>query len=121
MTFVRNGQTFSVDQGSLTGSADVLLNNHQPMARIDHQLGRNHKLSGHYLYNKRFTSGVDSRSRRRTAAHEPQSQHAANISLTSTLGARTANEFRVAHPYFASDARPSTPLASRSRRWKSFL
>ena len=112
VTFVRNGQTYSVDQGSLTGSADVLLNNHQPMARIDHQLGRNHKLCGRYLYNKRFTSGVDAQVTPPGLLHtNAQSQHATNIWLTSTLGARTANEFRVAHQYFASDTQPVDPVS----------
>ena len=112
VTFVRNGQTYSVEQGSLTGSADVLLNNHQPMARIDQQLGRNHTLTGRYLYNKRFTSGVDAQVTPPGLLHtNAQSQHATNIWLTSTFGPRTANEMRVAHQYFASDTQPVDPVS----------
>jgi hypothetical protein len=112
VTFVRNGQTYSVDQGSLTGSADVLLNNHQPTFRIDQQLGRNHTLTGRYLYNKRFTSGVDAQVTPPGLLHtNAQSQHATNIWLTSTLGPRIANELRVAHQYFASDTQPVDPVS----------
>ena len=59
VTFVRNGQAHVVEQGSLTGSADVLLNNHQPRHASIIRSGASHTLTGRYLYNKRFTSGVD--------------------------------------------------------------
>jgi hypothetical protein len=48
-TFTLGGQTYSVPLGSLTGSSDLVFNNDQAMARLDHQVTQNHTLTGRYL------------------------------------------------------------------------
>jgi outer membrane receptor protein involved in Fe transport len=48
--FVRNGQTFIVPVGSLTGSQSSTYDDWQTSIRIDHRFGSNHNLNGRYLY-----------------------------------------------------------------------
>ncbi|HKZ01466.1 MAG TPA: carboxypeptidase regulatory-like domain-containing protein, partial [Pyrinomonadaceae bacterium] len=49
-TFVRNGQTFTVPLGSLTGSQSSTYDDWQASVRIDHRLSENHSLNGRYIY-----------------------------------------------------------------------
>jgi hypothetical protein len=48
--FVRNGQTFVVPVGSLTGSQSSTYDDWQTSIRLDHRFGDNHSLNGRYLY-----------------------------------------------------------------------
>jgi outer membrane receptor protein involved in Fe transport len=48
--FERNGQTFIVPVGSLTGSQSSTYDDWQTSFRIDHRFGDNHSLNGRYLY-----------------------------------------------------------------------
>jgi hypothetical protein len=48
--FVRNGQTFIVPVGSLTGSQSSTYDDWQSSIRIDHRFGEKHTLNGRYLY-----------------------------------------------------------------------
>jgi hypothetical protein len=112
VTFDRGGQTYTVEQGSLTGSADILLNNSQPTLRIDHQLSTNHTLTGRYLYNTEFTSGVNAQvTPPGLLSTNDQSQHATNVWLTSIVGTRTTNEFRVAHQRYGSNTQAVDPTS----------
>jgi outer membrane receptor protein involved in Fe transport len=48
--FVRNGQTFVVPVGSLTGAQSSTYDDWQTSIRIDHRFGDKHTLNGRYLY-----------------------------------------------------------------------
>lgn len=48
--FVRNGQTFVVPVGSLTGSQSSTYDDWQTSIRVDHRFGDKHSLNGRYLY-----------------------------------------------------------------------
>lgn len=50
VSFVRNGQTFVVPVGSLTGSQSSTYDDWQTSFRIDHRFTDNHNLNGRYLY-----------------------------------------------------------------------
>lgn len=50
VSFVRNGQTFVVPVGSLTGSQSSTYDDWQTSIRLDHRFGDNHNLNGRYLY-----------------------------------------------------------------------
>ena len=50
-SFTRNGQTFVVPLGSLTGSYGGYLNSNQPNARVDVVISPNHTLTARYLNN----------------------------------------------------------------------
>ena len=50
VSFVRNGQTFVVPVGSLTGSQSSTYDDWQTSMRIDHRLTDKHSLNGRYIY-----------------------------------------------------------------------
>jgi hypothetical protein len=50
VSFTRNGQTFAVPVGSLTGSQSSTYDDWQSSIRIDHRFGDKHSLNGRYLY-----------------------------------------------------------------------
>ena len=64
VSFTRNGQTFTVPLGSLTGSADGFLNSHQPNARVDVSSVAKHTLTARYLNNLHNSIATHSRPRR---------------------------------------------------------
>jgi hypothetical protein len=116
--FVKNatinvgGQNYDVPLGSLTGSADILLNNNQASGRLDYQLSRNHTLSARYLYSDQFSSGDSSQvTPPGYLSVQPQNQHAANAWLTSTLSSKAFNELRVAFQRLDTQTTASDPAS----------
>jgi Carboxypeptidase regulatory-like domain len=106
------GQNYVVPLGSLTGSADILLNNNQASGRLDYQLSRNHTLSARYLYNEQFTSGDSSQvTPPGYLSVQPTNQHAANAWLTSTLSSKAFNEVRVAFQRLDTQTTASDPAS----------
>jgi hypothetical protein len=112
VTFIRGGQQFSIEQGSLTGSTTVLRNNNQATLRVDQHLTSNHTLTGRYLYNKQFTSGVDSQvTPPGLASTVDSNQHATNVWLTSVVGSQLTNELRGAHQHLGTNTQPVDPVS----------
>src|ERR1700752_4405506 len=115
--FVRNGQTFVVPVGSLTGSQSSTYDDWQTSIRIDHRLGTNHNLNGRYLYQDSGAFG----SIPGVAASQitppgfssivPSRTQGVNLQLTSVLSPRWVNEVRVA---FLRSANSTAPLDPRS-------
>lgn len=111
-SFTRNGQTFTVPLGTLTGAYDGYLNNYQPTARVDVVLSDRHTLTGRYLNNTQdsIATGQQATPPGQTLVNK-QNQHATNIWLTSILTTRMTNEARVAHQHLGND---STPVDDQS-------
>ncbi len=106
--FVRNGQTFVVPLGSLTGSQSSTYNDWQTSIRIDHRLTPNHSLNGRYIYQDSDALG----SIPGVAASQitppgfssivPSRTQGVNLQLTSVLSPKWINEVRGAYLRSAS-------------------
>jgi hypothetical protein len=111
--FERNGQTFFVPIGTLTGSQPSAFNDWQTSIRLDHRITENHNLFGRYIYQDSDTiGGVTSQI---TPPGFSSSQAArtqgVNISLTSVLSPKWVNEARAAYLRNASGTLALDPSA----------
>jgi carboxypeptidase family protein len=106
-SFTRNGQTFVVPLGSLTGSYDGFLNSNQPNARVDIVLSPKHTLTARYLNNMQDQIQTQQQATPpgQTLLND-QNQHGTNVWLTSVLSARMTNEMRVAHQHLGNLSDP---------------
>jgi hypothetical protein len=115
--FVRNGQTFVVPLGSLTGAQSSTYDDWQTSIRIDHRFTGNHTLSGRYLYQDSGAAG----SIPNVAASQitppgfssivPARTQGVNIQFTSVLSPKWINEARAA---FLRSANATLALDPRS-------
>ena len=114
--FVRNGQTFVVPVGSLTGSQSSTYDDWQASIRIDHRFNDMHTLNGRYLYQDSGALG----SIPGVAASQitppgfssivPQRTQGVNLQFTSVLSPRWINE--VAARFCAVHRRRSRSIRS---------
>jgi hypothetical protein len=115
--FQRNGQTFIVPVGSLTGSQASTYDDWQTSVRIDHRLNDKHTLNGRYLYQDSGALG----SIPGVAASQitppgfssivPSRTQGVNLQLTSVLTPKWINELRGA---FLRSANATIALDPRS-------
>ena len=115
--FVRNGQTFFVPIGSLTGSQGSTYNDWQTSIRIDHRFGEKHTLNGRYIFQDAGAFG----SIPGVAASQitppgfssivPARTQGVNLQFTSVLSPRWINEVRGA---FLRSASATLALDPRS-------
>jgi len=116
--FVRNGQTFVVPVGALTGSQSSTYDDWQTSIRIDHRFGDKHTLNGRYLYQDSGALG----SIPNVAASQitppgfssivPARTQGVNLQLTSVLSPKWINEVRGA---FLRSASATLALDPRSQ------
>jgi hypothetical protein len=116
-TFVRNGQTFTVPLGSLTGAQSSTYDDWQTSIRIDHRFGEKHNLNGRYLYQDSGALG----SIPGVAASQitppgfssivPSRTQGVNLQFTSVLSPKWVNEVRGA---FLRSASATLALDPRS-------
>jgi hypothetical protein len=115
--FVRNGQTFNVPVGSLTGSQASTYDDWQSSIRIDHRLTPNHNLSGRYLYQDSGALGsipnvvASQITPSGFSSKVPARTQGVNLQLVSVLSPRWINEVRGA---FLRSANATLPLDPRS-------
>ena len=111
-SFTRNGQSFTVPLGSLTGSYDGFLNSNQPNARVDVVLTPKHTLTARYLNNLQdsIATAQQATPPGQTLLND-QNQHGTNVWLTSVLSSRMTNEVRVAHQHLGNISDPVDPVA----------
>jgi Carboxypeptidase regulatory-like domain len=115
--FVRNGQTFVVPVGSLTGSQASTYDDWQTSIRLDHRISDKHNINGRYLYQDSGALG----SIPGVAASQitppgfssivPARTQGINLQLTSVLTPKWLNEVRGA---FLRSANSNQPLDPRS-------
>ena len=117
-SFTRNGQTFTVPLGSLTGSYEGFLNSNQPNASVDIVLTPKHTLTARYLNNLQdsIATAQQATPPGQTLLND-QNQHGTNVWLTSVLSSRMTNEVRVAHQHLGTS--PIRWIRSRSRFHRS--
>ena len=115
--FQRNGQTFVVPLGSLTGSQSSTYDDWQSSIRIDHRFSDKHNLNGRYLYQDSGASG----SIPGVAASQitppgfssivPARTQGVNLQFTSVLSPKWLNEVRGAFLRSASATLALNPSA----------
>jgi hypothetical protein len=115
--FQRNGQTFIVPLGTLTGSQSSTYDDWQTSIRIDHRLNSKHNLNGRYLYQDSGAAG----SIPGVAASQitpvgfssivPSRTQGVNLQFTSVLSPKWLNEIRGA---FLRSASATNALDPRS-------
>jgi hypothetical protein len=115
--FQRNGQTFVVPLGSLTGSQSSTYDDWQTSIRIDHRFSSKHSLNGRYLYQDSGALG----SIPGVAASQitppgfssivPSRTQGVNVQFTSVLSPKWLNEARAA---FLRSASATNALDPRS-------
>lgn len=118
-SFVRNGQTFVVPLGSLTGSQSSTYDDWQTSIRIDHRFSGKHSLNGRYLYQDSGAAG----SIPGVAASQitppgfssivPSRTQGVNLQFTSVLSPKWLNEIRGA---FLRSASATLALDPRSEQ-----
>ncbi len=111
-SFTRNGQTYSVPLGSLTGSYGGFLNNNQPNGRVDIVMSPNHTLTARYLNNMQdsIATAQQATPPGQTLLND-QNQHGTNVWLSSVLSTRMTNEVRFAHQHLGNVSSPVDDLS----------
>jgi hypothetical protein len=95
--FALDGQNYTVPLGSLTGAATRAIDDHQFLTRIEHRLNTQHSFNARYLFSDRMDRGGGQVTPSGLTTIVPARQQALNVWLTSTLHARSINEFRAAY------------------------
>ncbi len=118
-SFVRNGQTFVVPLGSLSGSQSSTYDDWQTSVRIDHRFTEKHTLNGRYLFQDAGAFG----SIPGVAASQitppgfssivPSRTQGVNLQFTSVLSPKWINEIRGAFLRSASATRALDPRSEQ--------
>ena len=107
------GQRFSVPLGTLSGTSNVLFNDWQWSARVDHRLSAVHSFGGRYMYDQSLNSGDGQITPPGLTTILRQRRQAATLFLSSTLSPATFNEVRVSYQRFTNAAEGSNPAAEK--------
>jgi hypothetical protein len=110
-TFTRNGQTFTVPLGSLTGSTAFFFDNHQASLRIDHNLNSNHLITGRYLYSDSDTGGTGQATPPGLTTQNVNRQQTFSIGHVGTFSPTVVNELRLGYQRFATNTSASDPAS----------
>ena len=111
-SFTLNGQNFVVPLGDLTGSSDLIFDNDQAMARVDHSMTQNHTLTTRYLLGRTpESSGSGQVTPPGLTTVNTSNQHAINTWMNSVFGTSTSNEFRIAWSHLGTDTGAQDPRA----------
>jgi hypothetical protein len=108
---IAGGQTYGVPLGSLTNSTSQFTNNWQSSGRIDYQVSASQSLGGRYLFSDNFVGGSGQVTPPGLTTENPLRTQAASAWLSSTLSARSLNEFRASYQRFASTTSASDPAS----------
>ena len=118
VSFVRNGQTFNVPIGSLTGSQPSTFDDWQTSIRIDHRFSPNNTLSGRYLFQDNGVFGsIPPVAASQITPPGFSSQvigrtQGVNLQLLSVLSPRWVNEARAAYLRSANGTLPTDPRST---------
>lgn len=110
-TFTRNGQTFTVPLGSLTGSTAFFFDNHQASYRVDHNFSSNHILTGRYLYSDSDTGGTGQATPPGLTTQNVNRQQTLSFGLVNTFSPTVVNDLRLGYQRFATNTSASDPVS----------
>ena len=109
--FTRNGQTFNVPVGSLTGSTAFFFDNHQASYRLDHNLSSNHIITGRYLFSDSDTGGTGQATPTGLTTQNVARQQTLSLSHVGTFSPTLVNELRVGYQRFATVTSATDPVS----------
>jgi Carboxypeptidase regulatory-like domain len=110
-TFTRNGQTFTVPLGSLTGSTSVFFDNHQASYRVDHNFSSNHILTARYLFSDSDSGGQGQATPTGLSTQNVNRQQTLSFALVNTFSPTVVNELRLGYQRFATNTSASDPVS----------
>ncbi|MCM3903104.1 MAG: TonB-dependent receptor [Pyrinomonadaceae bacterium] len=110
-TFTRNGQTFTVPLGSLTGSTAFFFDNHQASYRVDHNFSGDHILTGRYLFSDSDTGGTGQATPPGLTTKNVARQQTLAFGLVDTFTPTLVNELRLGYQRFATNTSASDPVS----------
>jgi hypothetical protein len=110
-TFTRNGQTFSVPLGSLTGSTSFFFDNHQASFRVDHNITKNQTITGRYLFSDSDTGGTGQATPPGLTTSNVARQQTLALSHVGTFSPTVVNELRLGYQRFATVTSASNPVS----------
>jgi hypothetical protein len=108
-SFTRNGQTFQVPLGSLTGSTAFFFDNHQASFRVDHNFNSNHQLTGRYLFSDSDTGGTGQATPPGLTTQNVARVQTVSLAHMGTFSPTVVNELRVGYQRFATVTAASDP------------
>jgi carboxypeptidase family protein len=108
-SFTRNGQTFTVPLGSLTGSTAFFFDNHQASFRVDHNFNSNHQLTGRYLFSDSDTGGTGQATPPGLTTQNVARVQTVSLAHMGTFSPTVVNELRLGYQRFATVTSASDP------------
>ena len=108
-SFTRNGQTFQVPLGSLTGSTAFFFDNHQASFRVDHNFNSNHQLTGRYLFSDSDTGGTGQATPPGLTTQNVARVQTVSLAHMGTFSPTVVNELRLGYQRFATVTAASDP------------
>ena len=108
-SFTRNGQTFVVPLGSLTGSTAFFFDNHQASFRVDHNFNSNHQLTGRYLFSDSDTGGTGQATPPGLTTQNVARVQTVSLAHVGTFSPTVVNELRLGYQRFATVTSASDP------------
>ena len=108
-SFTRNGQTFTVPLGSLTGSTAFFFDNHQASFRVDHNFNSNHQLTGRYLFSDSDTGGTGQATPPGLTTQNVARVQTVSLAHVGTFSPTIVNELRLGYQRFATVTSASDP------------
>ena len=103
------GQTFAIPIGSLTGSANIVFDNHQGSGRIDQQFGSNDNLGGRYMINDSMEDGQGQVTPTGLTTVNPARQHSFTAWWTRIFSPTLVNEARFGYQKLNTTSNASDP------------
>ena len=108
-SFTRNGQTFAVPLGSLTGSTAFFFDNHQASFRVDHNFNSNHQLTGRYLFSDSDTGGTGQATPPGLTTQNVARVQTVSLAHVGTFSPNVVNELRLGYQRFATVTSATDP------------
>ena len=108
-SFTRNGQTFQVPLGSLTGSTAFFFDNHQASFRVDHNFNSNHQLTGRYLFSDSDTGGTGQATPPGLTTQNVARVQTVSLAHVGTFSPTVVNELRLGYQRFATVTSATDP------------
>lgn len=110
-SFIRNGQTFVVPTGNLTGAASSFFDDHQASFRVDHRFNDSNNLTARYLYDDGDSGGNGQVTPPGLTTKNVFRSQAMNITLTSVIAPNLVNEVRAAWSRLATTTASDDPAS----------
>jgi len=111
VSFVRNGQTFVVPLGNITGSSALTFDDDQASFRVDHRINSKNLIFGRYRFASQATNGTGQVTPPGLTTANTLRSEAAVFVWNSIFRSDVANEFRVSYARYDSTTSAVDPAS----------